>query len=387
MKTDAAVRRMSRQRNGRMPAGRGYPHLPFSGRDEIVPKKFIRLPHHITVMPHKHKKTMILLAVLVLLVLPVAAITPPGRIIVYSTPQGANACIDNKNCDITPSTFAVEGNAWHMVVVTEKGYRDWTETVYVTSDQTSVVNAYLDQDPAATAIQVNVTPGGGTICLDNNECRDNVGTVNSTGSALFTGVSPGYHTVSVESPAGYMDTMKLVQVNLGKLTAVNITLDVIIATPTTPKPPAIATGIVRVYVDRTGSTICIDNANCVYNVGGSPGPGTGTAIFNGVTVNETHIVTVAADGYEPFSATVSVGKDMIEKVDVSLQPIAGATTVRTGTTVPVTTVPTTAIPVTTIPAATTTVMPISTKSGMDAVPLFMALALCGMVLLFRKNRE
>ena len=338
-------------------------------------------------MLQKHMKKLFLIAVLLFLVLPVTAAVPPGRITVYSTPQGANACIDNKDCDITPATFAVEGNAWHMIVVTEKGYRDCTETVYVSSDQTRVANAYLDLDPAATGIHINVTPGGGTVCLDNSQCRKNVGTVNSTGSTLFTGVSPGYHTISVESPAGYVDITKLVQVNLGKITKVNITLDVIITTPTTPKPPTPATGMVRVYVDRTGSTICIDNAHCVYNVGGSPGPGTGTTVFNDVTVNETHIVTVAADGYEPFSATVSVSKDMIEKVDVSLQPIAGVTTVRTTTAPPATTVPETTIVVTMIPATTTTVMPIPTRSGLDAVPVLGALVLCGMVLLSRKNRE
>jgi hypothetical protein len=213
-----------------------------------------------------------------------------------------------------------------------------------------------------------------------------VGTINSTGSTLYTGVSPGYHTVSVESPAGYVDTMKLVQVNLGKTTEVNITLDVIIVTPTTPKPPSPPTGMVRVYVDRTGSTICIDNAHCVYNVGGSPGPGTGTTVFDYVTADETHIVTVAADGYEPFSATVPVSKDLIAKVDVSLQPIVGVTTVPTTTSPPVTTVPLT----TTLPPTTTTpppTMPLPTQAGLDAVPLLGALALCGMVLLSWKNRE
>lgn len=331
-------------------------------------------------MLQKHTKTILLIVVLLLLALPVTAL-PPGRITVYSTPPGANACIDNKDCDITPATFAVEGNAWHMIVVTEKGYRDWIDTVYVTSDQTSVVNAYLDQDPAATAIHINVTPGGGTVCLDNSQCRENVGTVNSTGSMVYMGVSPGYHTISVESPAGYVDTMKLVQVNLGKTSEVNIVLDVFIAPPTTTKLPAPATGMVRVYVDRTGSTICIDNAHCVYNVGGSPGPGTGTTVFDYVTANDTHIVTVAADGYEPFSSKVSVRKDMIAKVDVSLQPIAGVTTVPATTSPPVTTVPATTIPVTTTP-----IPPIPTKSGLDAVPLLGVLALCGMVLLSWKNR-
>ena len=329
-------------------------------------------------------RTAFLLVLLVLLVLPAIAAVPTGRIIVYSTPSGANACIDTTNCDITPTTFAVEGNAWHMIVVKENGYRDWIDTVYVTSDQSSVANAYLDLDPATTSVRVNVTPGGGTVCLDNSQCRENVGTVSSTGSTVFTGVSPGYHTISVTSPAGYADTMKLVQVNLGKTTEVNITLDVFTPTPTTEKPPNPVTGMVRVYVDRTGSTICIDNEHCVYNVGGSPGPGTGTTIFNYVTVNETHIVTVAADGYEPFSARVSVEKDLIAKVDVSLQPIAGRTPV------PTTSPPVTTVPVTTVPPATTTpppTLPVQTRSGLDAVPVLGALALCGLVFLIKKGRE
>ncbi|RPI37547.1 MAG: PEGA domain-containing protein, partial [Methanoregulaceae archaeon] len=100
-------------------------------------------------------RPLFIIAAILLLTLPAATAVSPGRITVYSTPSGANACIDNKNCDITPATFAVEGNAWHMIVVTEKGYRDWTETLYVSSDLTSTANAYLDLDPAATAIQVN----------------------------------------------------------------------------------------------------------------------------------------------------------------------------------------------------------------------------------------
>jgi hypothetical protein len=337
-------------------------------------------------MLQKPTKTILLIAVLLVLALPATAAVPPGRITVYSTPSGANACIDNKDCDITPSTFPVEGNAWHMIVVSEKGYRDWIDTVYVTSDQNRVANAYLDLEPAATGIRVNVTPGGGTVCLDNSKCRESVGTVNSTGSTLFTGMSPGYHTISVDSPAGYVDTTKLVHVNLGKTTEVNITLDVFIAPPTTTQPPKLATGMVRVYVDRTGSTICIDNAHCVSNVGGSPGPGTGTTFFNDVTVNETHIVTVAADGYEPFSATVLVEKNLIAKVDVSLQPITGMTTAPRTTPPPTTTVPETTIRVTMVPE-TTPIPPIPTRSGLDAVPVLGALALCGMVLLFRKTRQ
>ena len=158
---------------------------------QTLPKTLYSFPPTSGLCLELYTKTLFLIAVLLLIAMPATALVPPGRITVYSTPSGANACVDTKQCDITPATFAVDGNAWHMIVVTEKGYRDWTETVYVTSDQNSVVSAYLDQDPAATGIQVNVTPGGGSICLDNSQCRADVGTVNSTGSSLFTGVSPG----------------------------------------------------------------------------------------------------------------------------------------------------------------------------------------------------
>jgi hypothetical protein len=319
-------------------------------------------------MPILNMKTVLLLVLLILFVVPATALIPPGRITVSSTPAGALACIDNQDCDTTGATFTAEGNAWHTVVVTAKGYRDWTDTVYVTSDQTSLVEAYLDLNHAATAIQVSIMPGGGTVCLDNSQCRKNVGTVNSTGSTLFTGVSEGYHTISVESPAGYRDTTKLVQVTLGKTSDVSITLGPAVV-PTTPAYTA--TGNIRVYVDRTGSTICIDTSDCFVNVGGTPGPGTGTTVFNEVTANVVHTISVVADGYEPVSAKVSVGQDLISTVDIRLQPLGRETTVPTPTPTPLPTEP----------------APQPTRAGLDVLPLIGALALCGAAFLFRKERE
>jgi hypothetical protein len=314
-----------------------------------------------------------------MLALPALAAVAPGRITVYSVPSNADVCIDTDDCDITPATFTVAGNDWHLVVVRQQGFRDWSEAVYVTTEQTNSVTAYLDLNPELTAIRVNVTPGGGTICLDNIQCREKVGTVGSTAGTLFTGVSPGYHTISVEAPVDFLDTTRLVQVTLGKTTNVSISLDPFIA-PQTTAPPA--TGIVRVWVDRTGSTVCLDNTRCVYNVGGSPGPGTGTTIFDDVTTTGTHIVTVVADGYRPFSAPVSVAKNELTNVDVRLQPNTGGTPVPT-TTAPVTTV-------TTVPTTTATqppTMPPTTRSGLDAVPVLGALALCGIGFFCRRNRE
>lgn len=332
------------------------------------------------------------LSLILLLAVPVMAAALPGRITVYSVPTGALACVNSTTCDTTPANFVVEGNARHTVTVSEKGYHRWTEAVYVTSEQISLVTAYLDLNPSETGINVSVSPGGATVCLDNSDCR--LLAAGSTSGTLYTGVSPGYHTVSIEGPADYLDTTRLVEVALGEITKADIRLQPFIS-PVTRGPRA--TGTVRVYVDRTCSTICIDNQDCYVNVGGSPGLGTATAIFSDVIADEMHIITVAADGYRPFSARVTVGKDLVATVDVTLQPVTGLTTVPRTTTQPATTTETAASP----PAATTAaspatatqpvtappVAPIPTKSNPGPVLAPAALVLCAMLFLISRQQQ
>jgi hypothetical protein len=310
-------------------------------------------------MPFRSAKTVFFIILLVLLAVPAMGLVEPGRITVYSTPSGARACIDNVDCDTTGATFTAKGNAWHTVVVTENGYLQWSDYVYVTSGQTSVVNAFLDLNPAVTAIQVYVKPGGGTVCLDNTDCRVNVGTPGSTGSTQFSGVNEGYHTISVESPAGYDDATQVVSVTLGKFTTVNIVLDPV-ETP--------VTGTVQVYVDRTGTTICIDNGDCHESVGGTDGPGTGTAVFNDITADEVHTISVAADGYEPYSTQITVLPEQVNEADVTLQPLP----------------PESADPTPIIPEPPS--LP-TTRAGLDAIPVIGAIFLCSVIVLCRNNKE
>jgi len=132
------------------------------------------------------------------------------------------------------------------------------------------------------------------------------------------------------------------------------------------------TGSIRVYVDRTGSTICLDNGNCYVNVGGNPGPGTGTAIFSEVTADETHIITIALNGYKPVSAKVPVGADQVATVDVSMQPLGTETTV----------------PVSSPALSSTGISPVPTRKAAPGVlPVIGALVLCGAVVLARKIHE
>lgn len=337
-------------------------------------------------MLFRQMKNVILVALLLLLAVHAQALVEPGRIVVTSTPSGALACIDSVYCDTTDTTFTVTGNSWHSVVVTQKGYVQWSGTVFVVSKQNSLVYAQLALNPSATVLQVDITPGGGTICLDNSQCHANVGTKSSSASTQFTGVSEGYHTITVESPSGYLDYYTTVYVNLAKVTYVTINLKPFISTGTlitpvvTPIPttfitpvvtPTWGTGVVRVYVDRTGSTVCMDNTNCRMNVGGTASPETGATLFTNVTANYVHSVSVSADGYKPYSGQVSVGKDQITTVDVSLQPL-------------VTTTPTPTPQPTHIPVEPTT---LPTRAGLGAVPVLGALVLCGAVFLFRNNNR
>ncbi|MFA4849631.1 MAG: hypothetical protein WC626_07875 [Methanoregula sp.] len=319
-------------------------------------------------MSLKDGKIVIIITLLLLLVVQVQGLAP-GRIAVYSTPSGAVACIDTVNCDTTDAFFSVSGNTWHSVVVTNKGYLQWSDTIFVVSDHTSVVNAELQLNPAITVLQVDVTPGSGTVCLDSTQCHQNVGVYGGSGSTQFTSVSPGYHMITVWGPADYEDYYTTVYVDLAKSTYVTVTLKplnmpVTTVTPVIP-PAASETGTVRVYVDQKGSTICIDNTDCRMNVGGAAGMGTGTTLFTNVTTNTLHTISVTAAGFKPYSSLVTVRQDMINTVDVSLQPLTVATTAPAP-----------------LPAEPT-LMP--TKAGLNAAPVLGALVLCGAIFLLWKN--
>lgn len=330
-------------------------------------------------MPLKYTKTVILITLLILLAAHVQGQVAPGRITVSSTPSGATACIDIANCDVTPATFSVDGNAWHTIAVTGTGYLPWTSTVYVISDQTSVVNAILVQNLSTTGVQVYVTPGGATVCIDYSQCTLNVGSPSGTGSTQFTGMNAGYHTITA-SLSGYQDYSTPVYVNMGSFTTVTISLvpSGVTTTPT-PAPVFPSAGLVRVYVDQLGSTICIDNGDCRDNVGGSSGPGTGTALFSGVKPGITHTITVTEDGFLPYSTQVSVIQDLESTVDVHLVPVTTPTTSPTPTPTPT---PSPTVPVT---SERTTVIPQSTRAGLDPVPVLGALGLCGAIAFVRKN--
>ena len=221
-------------------------------------------------MPVRTVTRAVLLVLLVLLVVHAQAIVPPGRITVWSSPSYAKVCIDNQRCDRTPADFPVIGDTWHTVNVTAAGYLPWSEDVFVTSGHASLVNA--DLLSPTTGVRVNVTPGGGTVCIDDSLCHTGVGLPGGSGSTQFTRVNEGYHTIKVNQTDGYR-TFSMLRYVTSKGITFTITLD-----PVSAASPE--TGTIRVLVNREGSTVCIDNGTCRTNVLGPYGSGTGFAEFD-----------------------------------------------------------------------------------------------------------
>jgi hypothetical protein len=264
------------------------------------------------------------LLVLLLVVVHTGAVTP-GRITVYSTPSFATVCIDTVQCDITPANFGVSGNAWHTVNLTESGYQPWSESIYVLTDQTSLVDATLLPDSGITGIQVFVQPGGGTVCLDNLLCHAGIGSGGSTGSTIFPDPGEGYHLITVNNTPGYLPYSTRPYVTRRGFVTLHADLDPV-PTPATPLPsgspggvpaptvPGLTPGRITVWSDPSFAVACIDNDQC----------DTTPANF-GVSGNAWHTVNVTGSGYQPWSDWIYVLTDQTSLVNATLRPDNGIT--------------------------------------------------------------
>ena len=286
-----------------------------------------------------------------------------GNIEVHSTPY-ATACVDGGDCQPTTATFSgLAGNSYHTITVSLNGYQTYYDTVLVTPRDTSVVDAVLQpSSPATGSVQIYITPGGGTICIDGGQCVDNVGTTDGSGSHQFIGImANAYHTVTVTAN-GYQRFITEIYVQPDQVNEANIYL----------QPLTSPTGSVQVYITPGGGTVCLDGARCDANVGSRDG--TGSTRFAGVQADSQHTITVTTTGYLPYSSHFMVLPNQINELDISLQQLAQPTAAPI---IPATT----ALP----PPVSTTPIPRPTQSPVSAVMVILAIGICGAVLLFGKR--
>jgi len=72
--------------------------------------------------------------------------TTYGSIYIESTPSGASVFLDDSNTgEVTPTTLTDVETGYHTVKLVKEDYLDWTQTVYVCTDETTEIEATLSQ--------------------------------------------------------------------------------------------------------------------------------------------------------------------------------------------------------------------------------------------------
>jgi N-acetylneuraminic acid mutarotase len=119
-----------------------------------------------------------------------------GFIQVNSTPTGAQVYLDATNTDkITNCLLSGVEVGIRSIRLIKANYKEWQGNVTVAANQTATVNANLAS--ATGSIQVNSTPTGAEIFLDNTATGDST-------NFLLTNVTVGNHTIKLIK-AGYQD--------------------------------------------------------------------------------------------------------------------------------------------------------------------------------------
>jgi PKD repeat protein len=134
-----------------------------------------------------------------------------GSIAVTSIPPGATLILDGRQRGVTPDIISgvLPGN--HDVILSLRGYDDWSQVVSVGSGQTAAVNAALvvnGETPTGTgSLAVTSDPPGAEIYIDDG--------FKGVSPVTISGLSPGTHLLSVKLP-GYANTSANITITAGQ---------------------------------------------------------------------------------------------------------------------------------------------------------------------------
>lgn len=194
---------------------------------------------------------------------------------------------------------------------------------------------------ATGTIQINVHPGGGTVCLDTT-CRDNQGVPGGTSTTVFENVEAGrYHMLNVYGTDGYEPYLGQVFLDAkGTPLSRDIYLDPLPAQST-------GTGTLRVFITPDGGKVCLDRM-CELSSGDRTG--SWSVEYTEAAANSNHTLTITNDGYETYTAQVHLMPGETTTMTIALHPLPA------GSTQPVTPAPTQS-PVAGLPGPTRAALP------------------------------
>jgi parallel beta-helix repeat protein len=217
---------------------------------------------------------------------------PPidGVLSVTSTPSGADITIDGAPIgETTPHSMSIMPG-YHTIELTLEGYQDWTESVQVTSDETTNVDATLTQ--VTGSISVTSTPSGAGISFDGVA-------INEITPYTIPNVKPGYHTIKL-TLEGYLDWTETVSVTAGETVSICATLATIPGSATVTSTPSGA----AIYVETYLGDVYIGDT-----------PYTDTDVSPGY-----YTITLTLAGYQDWAEEIQVTSGETAYIDAILTP-------------------------------------------------------------------
>jgi len=215
---------------------------------------------------------------------------PPaiGTLNLVSTPGGADIWVDNRYYGNTPQLIGGLAPGFRAVLLRKAGYEDYTQDIRIDAGEVSYFNAGLSEykaQPGYGSLQIDSTPPGAVIYLDNNY----KGSTPSDGVFDINQLTPGSYTLKLVSK-DYQPYVQTVTVQNGIIDDIHATL-----VPVPPGPAPDTTGQINAGSSPAGANIYLDNA------------------YRGITPltlvdipQGSHTIILKINGYQDWTSTVNV---------------------------------------------------------------------------------
>ncbi|RLF79384.1 hypothetical protein DRN44_08975, partial [Thermococci archaeon] len=204
-----------------------------------------------------------------------------GYLTVYSTPSGASVYVDNQFIGQTPIENYELLKGEHSLIIQMEGYQEYYTTVFITSGETSIINANLALETGA--LSVTSTPTGALVYV-NGEYKGK--------TPLNLELLPGTYTIKV-TKQNYMDYTTTVTLEEGKTKKVSVSL--------------VPAGYLTVYSTPASADVYIDGDY----IGTTP-------IENYKLPVGPYSLKVTKVGYNDYTSTVTIEAGKTEVVNVEL---------------------------------------------------------------------
>ncbi len=220
-----------------------------------------------------------------------------------SVPSGAQACLDQSTCSITPTTFSVTPISYHIVTFYKDGYQTFTtQPVYASSANittTLLVNLALKPSPSLTGtLDIDSQPSDAAIWLDN--------LYYGTSPVMIGSLSAGAHTLVLRK-AGYYDYTESLMIVAGQTTSKNPTLS--------PYSKGAGYGDIQIQSFPVGAAVYVSNNYMGTTISSSP-------LYVTQLSPGSYPVRLTLANYQPYTITAVITEGGVYDIRANLVPVS-----------------------------------------------------------------